>query len=194
MENTIHLAILGVFRIVENTECFTLGDELHLAFCILRSSLKSYGRQKNRIRSTFPSDFFFPRYLQNYIFQWQFSSTSGGPRILTADLRLSAIHLAPPVNQCNRAIQFFRGFNGQREYLLDCLLLLGQPHPTLLCSHMHPLKAQQDSCLLLQILVRKFHSFAGGRHVGRCAMPCCVTWGKNRMAAQVNGKQTVNIL
>lgn len=39
MENTIHLAILGVFRIVENTECFTLGDELHLAS--LSSEIKS---------------------------------------------------------------------------------------------------------------------------------------------------------
>lgn len=194
MENTIHLAILGVFRIVENTECFTLGDELHLAS--LSSEIKSEklwtAEKQDQIH--FSIRFFFSRYLQNYIFQWQFSSTSGGPRILTTDLRLSAIHLAPPVNQCNRAIQFFRGFDGQREYLLDCLLLLGQPHPTLLCSHMHPLKAQQDNCLLLQLLVRKFHSFAGGRHIGRCAMPCCVTWGKNRMAAQVNGKQTVNIL
>lgn len=60
MENTIHLAILGVFRI---GQWKTLSASLQVMnfiwhLCILRSSLKSYGRQKNRIRSTFPSDFF----------------------------------------------------------------------------------------------------------------------------------------
>lgn len=95
--------------------------------------------------------------------------------------------------QSSYSVCFSRGFGGQREDQPGCLFLHGRPHPTHPSSHVYPTKGQQGRCPRWPFSVRKFCSFTGGRHGGRCAMPggvtglCLLHLGKNRITTQANG-------